>query len=253
MRDDRPRVLYNPLGQPVGEALTGWTPPQRPPRESIAGRLCRLEPVDPDRHAADLFEAFSLDASGAMWTWLPYGPFERFEDYVHWMREACLGDDPLFFAIVDAASGRATGVASYMRIDPRMGVIEVGHLGFSPRMQRSAIATEAMYLMMRRAFELGYRRYEWKCDSLNAPSRSAARRLGFAFEGLFRQAVVVKGRNRDTAWFSIIDREWPQLRQAFDAWLDPANFDEDGVQRRRLSVLTADAMRPLRGASGPDI
>jgi RimJ/RimL family protein N-acetyltransferase len=144
-------------------------------------------------------------------------------------------EDPLFFAIVEAASERPVGVASYLRIDPAMGVIEVGHLAFSPALQKRPAATEAMYLMMRRAFEeLGYRRYEWKCDSWNAPSCRAAERLGFRYEGTFRQAVVMKGRNRDNAWFSILDGEWPALKQAFEAWLDPANFEATGTQRRRL-------------------
>ena len=217
----------------------------------MAGRFCRLEPLDPARHATDLFEAFSLDRSGAMWTYLPYGPFEGFEAYVGWMKSACLGDDPLFFAIIDSSSGRAVGVASFMRIDPAMGVIEVGHLGFSPRLQRTPAATEAMYLMMRRAFELGYRRYEWKCDSLNEPSRAAALRFGFAYEGLFRQAVVVKGRNRDTAWYSVIDAEWPALRDAFERWLARANFDAQGAQRQRLSELTNQSLRGLRPEQAP--
>ena len=217
----------------------------------MAGRFCSLEALDPARHATDLFEAFSLDTSGAMWTYLPYGPFEGIEAYLRWMNSACLGEDPLFFAIIDRTSGRAVGVASFMRIDPVMGVIEVGHLGFSPRLQRTPAATEAMYLMMRRAFELGYRRYEWKCDSLNEPSRAAALRFGFAYEGLFRQAVVVKGRNRDTAWYSVIDAEWPALRDAFERWLAPANFDDQGTQRQRLSELANQALRGLRPEQAP--
>ena len=241
-----PESQCNAFGQPVGKALSGWTSPPRPTRERMAGRFCRLEALDPARHAADLFEAFSLDRSGAMWTYLPYGPFEGFETYLRWMNSACLGDDPLFFSIIDGVSGRAVGVASFMRIDPVMGVIEVGHLGFSPSLQRRPAATAALVLMMRRAFELGYRRYEWKCDSLNAPSRTAALRFGFAYEGLFRQAVVVKGRNRDTAWYSVIDSEWPALRDAFERWLAPANFDAKGTQRLRLSELTREALRGLR-------
>lgn len=217
----------------------------------MPGRFCRLEALDPARHATDLFEAFSIDTSGAMWTYLPYGPFEGIEAYLRWMNSACLGEDPLFFAIIDRTSGRAVGVASFMRIDPVMGVIEVGHLGFSPRLQRTPAATEAMYLMMRRAFEFGYRRYEWKCDSLNEPSRAAALRFGFAYEGLFRQAVVVKGRNRDTAWYSVIDAEWPALRDAFERWLAPANFDDQGTQRQRLSELANQALRGLRPEQAP--
>jgi RimJ/RimL family protein N-acetyltransferase len=154
------------------------------------------------------------------------------------MHALCLGDDPLFFAIVDRTTSAPLGVASWLRIDPRAGSIEVGHLHFSPRLQRTPHATEAMFLMMQRAFELGYRRYEWKCDALNAPSRAAAQRLGLSFEGVFRQAWVVKGRNRDTAWYAAIDTEWPALRAAFTPWLDPANFDAAGRQRTRLSDLT---------------
>jgi RimJ/RimL family protein N-acetyltransferase len=154
-----------------------------------------------------------------------------------------MGDDPLFHAIIDAARHQAAGVASYLRVDPRNGVIEVGHINYSPLLQRSRAATEAMYLMMQRVFGLGYRRYEWKCDSLNAVSRAAAQRLGFSFEGVFRQAVVYKGRNRDTAWYAAIDSEWPELERAFLRWLDPANFDKDGRQRARLSELTAPVLK----------
>lgn len=202
------------------------------------GRYCRVEPLDPERHAHDLWSANADDAEGRMWTYLSVGPFAEEAAYRAWLDQVAPGDDPVFYTIVDARIGQAVGLASYLRIDPANGVIEVGHLQFSPRLQRTPAATEAMYLMMRRAFdELGYRRYEWKCDSLNAPSRAAAERYGFRFEGLFRQAVVYKGRNRDTAWFSIVDTEWPAVRDAFQHWLDPANFDTDGRQRHRLSDL----------------
>ena len=231
--------VVNALGQRVGVPLPDWTPPPRPPRTAMEGRTCRLEPLDLERHADELFAANALDEDGRGWTYLPYGPFADREGYLRWMRATCTGDDPLFHAIVDRASGRAVGVASFLRIDPAAGSIEVGHLRFSPLLQRSVASTEAMYLMMKRAFELGYRRYEWKCDALNAPSRAAASRLGFAFEGVFRQAVVIKQRNRDTAWFSILDSEWPRLDAAFRRWLDPANFAADGAQRERLSDLTA--------------
>ena len=156
------------------------------------------------------------------------------------------GSDPLFHAIVPAGSGRAEGVASYLRIAPEAGSIEVGHINFSPRLMRTPAATEAMYLMMKRAFDLGYRRYEWKCDALNAPSRAAARRLGLSYEGIFRQATVYKGRNRDTAWYAAIDSEWPALKAAFETWLDPANFDAEGRQRESLRALT----RPILVAEG---
>ncbi|MBV8457545.1 MAG: GNAT family N-acetyltransferase, partial [Acetobacteraceae bacterium] len=178
----------------------------------MEGRFCRLEALDADRHTAPLFAANSEDKEGRNWTYLPYGPLERFDDYRAWAVQYSRGDDPLFFAVIARDSGEAVGVASYLRIEPAMGCIEVGGINFSPRLQRRPAATESMYLMMRRAFdELGYRRYEWKCDALNEPSRQAAQRLGFSFEGIFRQATIYKGRNRDTAWYSIIDREWPAL------------------------------------------
>lgn len=238
--------------RPIGVPLPNWTPPPPPRREVLAGVWCRLEPFDPERHARDLFEGNRQDSEGVNWTYLPYGPFDAFEDYVAWMRATCLGDDPFFYAIVNVATGKAVGVASYLRIDPKSGCIEVGHLNYSPLLQRTPLSTEAMYLMMRNAFDLGYRRYEWKCDALNAPSRAAALRLGFTFEGIFRQATVYKGRNRDTAWFSIVDGEWPALDQAFRAWLAPANFDERGAQRQRLSDLTGAVPRVVpAGSSTP--
>jgi len=229
----------NPLGQPIGPPLPDWAPPPRPPREPMAGRWCRIAPLDPDRHAEGLYRANSLDREGRNWTYMNYGPFDSFSAYRGWMESFCLGEDPLFHAIVDGTTGMAVGVASYHRIDPKAGVIEVGHLNYSPLLQRKPAATEAMYLMMKRAFGLGYRRYEWKCDSLNAPSRAAAQRLGFSYEGIFRQATIYKGRSRDTAWYSVIDKDWPELERAFVHWLDPENFDEQGRQRRRLSELTA--------------
>lgn len=179
-----------------------------------------------------------MDVEGRMWTYLPYGPFDSPDGYRKWADEMARSGDPLFYAIIDRTTERALGVASYLRINPAGGSIEVGHLGFSPLLQRTPAATEAMFLMMKRAFLLGYRRYEWKCDALNSASRSAARRLGFSFEGVFRQATVVKGRNRDTAWFAVIDKEWPALKDAFLHWLHPTNFDERGRQRTRLSAMT---------------
>jgi len=233
----------NELGQPIGFPVANWRAVPRPPREPMLGRYCRLEPISLERHAAELFEANRLDSEGRIWTYLPYGPFATLADYRGWMERAGLGDDPLFHAIIDAQSGQAVGVASYLRIDPNAGVIEVGHINYSPRLQRSPAATEAMYLMMQRAFALGYRRYEWKCDSLNQKSRRAAQRFGFSYEGIFRQATVYKGRNRDTAWYAIIDEEWPALKAAYEQWLDPANFDEAGQQRARLADLTAPVLK----------
>jgi RimJ/RimL family protein N-acetyltransferase len=233
----------NSSNQPIGHPVPDWSPRPFPPRTDLPGRLCVLAPLEPS-HAAELHEAHSLDVEGRNWTYLPYGPFASAADYARWVAWAAEQRDPQFFAIVDRASERAVGVASYLRIEPAMGVIEVGHLAFSPLLQRKPAATEAMVLMMRRAFEeLGYRRYEWKCDSLNAPSRRAAERLGFTYEGTFRQMHVIKGRNRDTAWFSILDSEWPALRKAFEGWLDPGNFDADGRQRRSLGELQAEAQR----------
>ena len=227
----------NELGQPIGDPVD-WSPAAAPPRQPIEGRFCRIEPLDTDRHAAELHAANLLDESGAMWTYMPYGPFASLDEYQAWCRQMTASDDPLFYAIIDSASNRAVGVVSYLRVEPMLGAIEVGHIAYSPLLQRTAAATEAMYLMMRRAFaELGYRRYEWKCDALNEPSRRAADRLGFTFEGTFRQAIIYKGRNRDTAWYSVVDSEWPDLKTRYEAWLAPSNFDEEGVQRQSLGEL----------------
>ena len=221
---------------PVGVALPDWEPRPRPGRDVLSGRYCRLEPLDAERHSATLFEAYAHDTTGAGWTYLPYGPFSGREEFRAWVQAMASPDDPLFFAIVDP-NDHALGVASYLRINPGMGTIEVGHIRYSPQLQRTREATEAMYLLARRALdELGYRRYEWKCDDLNAASRRAAKRLGFTFEGTFRQDRIYKGRNRDTAWYSITDAEWPAIRAALEAWLDQSNFDERGGQHKRLQI-----------------
>jgi RimJ/RimL family protein N-acetyltransferase len=226
---------FNLYGQPVGPALAGWTPPSRPSRITLEGAYCQVEPLDPERHAAELHAANSEAPDGRLWTYLSQEPFAALEPYQAWMRHAAAGDDPLFCAVRDRRDGRAAGLFAYMRIDPAVGSIELGHVNFSPRLQRTRVATEALFLMLAHAFEtLGYRRFEWKCDSLNAPSRAAALRLGFTFEGIFRQATVYKGRSRDTAWFSIIDGEWPALAAAYRAWLAPDNFDQEGRQRVSL-------------------
>lgn len=224
------------FGQAIGPAVPNWTARPHPPRTSIAGRFCRVEPLDAAAHAGDLFACLGSLRDGR-WTYLPYGPFDTQDSFHQWVVDQSPKDDPLFHAIVDL-TGKAIGVAAYMRIDRSNGVIEIGHLNFSPQLQRTPAATEAMYLMLRRAFdELGYRRYEWKCDRFNEPSRRAAARLGFTFEGLFRQAIVYKQRSRDTTWFSIIDAEWPARKAAFEAWLAPGNFDEAGAQRQPLSAF----------------
>ncbi|TAJ20553.1 MAG: N-acetyltransferase [Dehalococcoidia bacterium] len=230
-----PASHHNHLGQPIGGPVEGWTPSVSPARTAMAGRYCRLEPLNVAHHAEDLIAACAGDVEGRMWTYLPYGPFESPAAHRAWLADAAAAPDQSFFAILDVATGRAVGVAAYIRDDPRHGVIEVGHLAYSPLLQRTPASTEAMYLMMRRVFEeCGYRRYEWKCNSHNAPSWDAAERLGFKFEGIFRQLQVVKGHNRDTTWLSILDSEWPALRAAFEAWLHPSNFDAEGQQRRRL-------------------
>ncbi|HUX89782.1 MAG TPA: GNAT family protein [Gallionellaceae bacterium] len=224
--------------QAIGFAVPDWKPAAHPTRDVLTGHFCNLEPLNSARHAADLFSANALDAESKNWTYLPYGPFDSLSSYRSWMDQFCSNSDPLFFAIVSRTTGKAVGVASYLRIDPTNGSIEVGHLNFSPLMQRTPAATEAMWLMMREAFALGFRRYEWKCNALNMPSRSAAKRLGLSFEGVFRQAAVVKGCNRDTAWYATVDKEWPALNEAFQQWLSPANFDDNGKQRVSLSKLT---------------
>ena len=210
----------------------------------MEGAFCRVEPLDIDVHASALFKAFRMDKDNRNWTYLGYGPFETEAGLRDWMAASCMGNDPLFHAIVDNDTDDAVGVASYLRIEPAVGVIETGHIHYSPLLQRRPAATEAMFLMMRRVFsELGYRRYEWKCDALNAPSRRAAERLGFRFEGIFRQATVYKGRNRDSAWYSILDREWPLLERAFCQWLHPENFDERGRQKTSLAAFTENVER----------
>ncbi len=229
----------------LGETVPDWTPPPRPAAEVLEGRLVRLEPLSAAAHAGELFAAF--DGADRVWDYLPYGPFADPGTYRDWVARMAGQADPYFLALRDLATGRAAGVASFLRIDPGNGVIEVGHINLSPALQRTPAATEAMALMMAWAFAAGYRRYEWKCNALNLRSRRAAQRLGFSFEGVFRQAAVVKGRNRDTAWFSILDREWPALRAAFAAWLDPANLGGAGGQRRALSALT----RPLVAQPDP--
>lgn len=230
-------MVTNEFGQQIGEQVRGWTRRPQLPHSVMTGRWCRVEPLDVERHAHDLFQSNREDAGGRNWTYLNSEPFKEFEAYATWLQRMCAGVDPFFHAIVDGRTEKAIGVAAFLRIDAGNGVVEVGHINYSPSLQRTTAATEAMYLMMRRVFdELGYRRYEWKCDSLNAPSRAAAKRLGFVYEGTFRQALVYKGRNRDSAWFSMLDREWPAVKAAYERWLLPSNFDEHGAQREKLVV-----------------
>ena len=206
------------------------------------GRFCRLEPLDPEQHAEGLYATLSRDEEGRSWTYLPDGPFDSFEDYRRWLDTCVQRSDALFFAIILRSTPKPLGVASYCRIFPENGSIEVGNIHYSDLLKRSTAATEAMFLMMQEVFKLGYRRYEWKCDALNEASRSAALRLGFRFEGIFRQAEVYKNRSRDSAWFSVTDTEWPALKNCFDQWLSPENFDEVGKQHVRFSDLTRETL-----------
>ena len=216
--------------------MTFYSTARWPARVSIEGRYTRLEPLDAGAHAASLHDATRGPENAHLWQYLADGPFDSAETFHDEIARKAAAQDAVFFAILDPSKRRPTGYASYMRIEPAHGVIEVGNVLFTPALQATTGATEAMYLMARHAFEdLGYRRYEWKCNALNAPSRAAALRLGFTFEGIFRQHMIVKGRSRDTAWFSMLDREWPQRKVAFERWLDPGNFDEQGRQRATLS------------------
>ncbi|MEY4697843.1 MAG: hypothetical protein RIT14_2271 [Pseudomonadota bacterium] len=230
-----------------GDLLAGWQPAALPGRAALEGRHVRLERLEAAAHAEGLHRAFA--GHDRLWDFMPYGPFATAANYGDWVTKVAAGQDPAFWAIRDLVTAEPAGVASWLRITPDHGTIEVGHICLSPALQKGRAATEAMVLMMGWAFDAGYRRYEWKCDARNLPSRRAAQRLGFSFEGIFRQHMVIKGRNRDTAWFAITDADWPALRAAFAEWLDPANFDAAGRQRRRLSDLTA----PVRVASDPGL
>lgn len=241
--------LTNAFGQPVGPPVPGWVPRERPAGTQLEGRYCRVEAVDAERHASGLYAAFSKAPDDRDWTYMAAGPFSDAVAYRTYLQKACAGNDPLHYAVIDKATGRAIGTLALMRIDVANGAIEVGSVMFSPLLKRTRISTEAQYLLMKHVFDdLGYRRYEWKCDSLNAPSCRTAERLGFRFEGIFSQAVVYKGRSRDTAWFSIVDGEWAALRGAFKNWLAPDNFDETGMQRKSLADF-----RKAAGAARHDV
>jgi RimJ/RimL family protein N-acetyltransferase len=215
----------NSYGQPIGDPVPGWEPVPAPETARLHGRYCTLERLEEARHADDLYAAHAAASDHSDWTYLPVGPFTTREPFDDWAAEASRIADPRHYAVIDNATGRALGTLSLMRHNPANGVIEVGYVAFSRALQRTRMSTEAHYLLMRYVFDdLGYRRYEWKCDSLNAPSRMAAERLGFTYEGTFRQAVIVKGHNRDTAWYALLDKDWPRVRAALEAWLDPANF-----------------------------
>jgi RimJ/RimL family protein N-acetyltransferase len=213
-------------------------PASRPRRPTLAGQYVTLVPLDAAAHGQAIYDATSGEQNDELFRYLAFGPFPDAAAHLQALEKMSASEDPMFLAIVDNSSGLAVGHAAFMRIEPVHRVIEVGNILYTPALQRTAGATEAMYLMARHIFDdLGYRRYEWKCDSLNAPSRAAAERYGFRFEGIFRQAIVYKGRSRDTAWFSIVEGEWPAVRDAFERWLDPANFDDHGRQWARLAEL----------------
>lgn len=222
--------------------LENWTGCPRPERTALEGRFARLEPLSAARHGDGLFSAATIDDAAARFTYLPEIPPSSRADFQPWLETAQASDDPLYFVVIDKANGVIGGRQTLMRITEAMGVIEIGHIYWGSQIARTPVATEAFFLFARYVFDtLGYRRFEWKCDNANEPSKRAALRFGMTPEGVFRQAAVVKGRNRDTAWFSIIDAEWPNIRDAFTQWLDPANFDAEGRQIRRL-----EEMRPER-------
>ncbi|MGB2201325.1 MAG: GNAT family N-acetyltransferase [Pseudooceanicola atlanticus] len=234
--------------RPIGPVITDWTEPPVPPEGlTLTGRYVHLEPMRAEAHAALIFR--QIEGEDWLWDYMPAGPFGSAAQFHRYIRGTEEVKDPFFLAIREGKGGPAVGFASFCNIKPATGSIEVGFILMSPRLQRTCAATEAMFLMMQWALEAGYRRYEWKCNALNMPSRRAAQRLGFSYEGVFRQHMVVKGRNRDTAWFAMIDRDWPALREAYDVWLSPANFAADGTQRESLRDLTG----LVRVASDPEL
>ncbi|MGR5065475.1 GNAT family N-acetyltransferase [Photobacterium sp. DNB22_13_2] len=231
-------MYLNPLQQPIGTPMPDWQGANTPKPVTLTGQFCCLEPINAERHGNDLFDAFSADVEQRLWTYMFMGPFDNKESFFDWLTPLEQSRDPLFFAIIDPLTDLAVGLCSYMRIVPQMGVIEVGNFLFSPKLQKTPAATEAIHLLLKHAFEtLGYRRCEWKCDSLNQPSCSAAERLGFSYEGLFKQAIVYNGRNRDTTWYAIIDNDWPNISTAHQAWLSADNFDDNGLQKQRLAEI----------------
>lgn len=234
----------NRFNQPVGADLPDWRGARQPGGTALQGQYCRLERLRVEHHAAALYEAHGEAADDRDWTYLPSGPFKTYEAWCEYLTGLETLTDPMHYAVIDLASGQAVGTFALMRIDAPNGVIEMGYVMYSPRMKRSRLSTEVISLLLSYVFTaLGYRRFEWKCDSLNMPSRAAAERYGFTFEGIFRQAIVTRGRNRDTAWYAIIDSEYPALQRAFNRWLSPSNFDANGHQREKLSHVIAGERR----------
>jgi RimJ/RimL family protein N-acetyltransferase len=226
----------------MNDDLKNWQPRPRPERKAMDGNFVRLEPLNAARHGDQLFEASTVADAGQRFRYLGEYPPESREAFQAWLEKAEASADPLYFAVIDRASGKVAGRQTFLRMDPANGVAEIGHIYWGPLISRKPAATEAQFLFMQHVFdELGYRRWEWKCNNANEPSKKAAHRFGFTPEGVFRQAMVIKGENRDTAWFSIIDKEWPALKQAYMEWLAPANFDAEGNQKRRLEEIRAAA------------
>lgn len=226
----------NELGQPIGYSLQNYKIPLRPNFTVLKGEIVNLSPIS-HSHLSHLYAAFSRDLKGGNWTYLPYGPFSKENDFMDWAKSTCFGEDPKFYTI-SIPEGPA-GVASYLRIDPTVGCIEIGHIHLSPLLQRTRAGTEALLLMIKWAFEAGYRRLEWKCDALNEPSRRAAQRLGLSYEGIFRQATIYKARNRDTAWYAATSEDWSFLKQVYESWLNPNNFTSEGQEIKKLSDMTS--------------
>lgn len=224
--------------RPIGPVVDPLPPGNKPDMRPLHGRWTLLVPVSAEHHAKDLYASFKdSDPEGNVWTYMPYGPWADFEQFEAWVKDREASRDPWFYAFIDRASGKAVGMGSFMRCDPPNGVIEIGHIWMSPGLQQTREATEVIFLMIRHCFDdLGVRRLEWKCDALNAPSRKAAERFGFSFEGIFHQHLIVKGRNRDTAWFAMLDKDWHRIRAGFERWLRPENFDEKGRQKAKLQV-----------------
>ncbi|MGE4576684.1 MAG: GNAT family protein [Candidatus Pseudothioglobus sp.] len=221
-----------------GEIVESFSVPPHPKGISIKGKLVDLKPLIASEFSEELFISNAIDKEGINWAYLPYGPFDSQVDYAKWIKSFEEGDDPIFFAVISKKLKKAIGIASFLRINPTKGLIEVGHINYSPLLQKTTEATEAMFLMMKWVFDNGYRRYEWKCNALNLKSRRAAQRLGFSYEGVFRQMTINKGRNRDTAWFAIIDKEWAEIERCFDQFLSESNFDNNGKSKVSLTSLT---------------
>lgn len=225
----------------MAEDLSAWTPRPRPGTEALEGRFVRLEKLDPARHTDGLFDASAQPDGDERFRWLPNLPPTDREVFRAWVDQSAASEDPLFFAVIDKASGRVAGRQTFMRIDAANGVAEIGHIYWGPLVSRKPAATEALFLFARHIFDdLGYRRFEWKCDNSNLPSKRAAQRFGFRHEGVFHQHLIVKGRNRDTAWFAMLNTDWPKLRPAYEAWLSPENFDAEGGQIKTLEACRAE-------------